>query len=197
MNATGTITMTMREVDRFKVIQAVTEARLKPGQAAQRLALTVRQVERPGPRDRARRDALRARDVRTEHRDVLREQQFGQGPRGARAPDAAGPPGEGAAPAQHQHGGGRQQARRNGADARNRQQPCCVLVFAKLYRQIPFDIVNLLVEITNAIDGGRRSVTSPSRVRCTAARSCCASVRGSTKRIAGRDAASQIASASM
>ncbi|MEM5436729.1 hypothetical protein [Paraburkholderia diazotrophica] len=29
MNATGTITMTMREVDRFKVIQAVTEARLK------------------------------------------------------------------------------------------------------------------------------------------------------------------------
>jgi len=30
MNATGTITMTMREVDRFKVIQAVTEARLKP-----------------------------------------------------------------------------------------------------------------------------------------------------------------------
>ncbi len=33
MNATGTITMTMREVDRFKVIQAVTEARLKPGHA--------------------------------------------------------------------------------------------------------------------------------------------------------------------
>ncbi|MBB3261668.1 hypothetical protein F4827_006586 [Paraburkholderia bannensis] len=38
MNATGTITMTMREVDRFKVIQAVTEARLKPGQAAERLS---------------------------------------------------------------------------------------------------------------------------------------------------------------
>ncbi|NLP62666.1 hypothetical protein [Paraburkholderia sacchari] len=33
MNATGTITMTMRKVDRIKVIQAVTEARLKPGQA--------------------------------------------------------------------------------------------------------------------------------------------------------------------
>ena len=46
MNATGTITMTMREVDRFKVIQAVSEARLKPGQAAERLGLGVRQVER-------------------------------------------------------------------------------------------------------------------------------------------------------
>lgn len=46
MNATGTITMTMREVDRFKVIQAVTEARLRPGQAAERLGLSVRQVER-------------------------------------------------------------------------------------------------------------------------------------------------------
>jgi transposase len=46
MNATGTITMTMREVDRFKVIQAVTEARLKPGQAAERLGLCVRQVKR-------------------------------------------------------------------------------------------------------------------------------------------------------
>ena len=33
MNATGTIMMTMRELDGFKVIQAVTEARLKPGQA--------------------------------------------------------------------------------------------------------------------------------------------------------------------
>ncbi|MGF6267044.1 hypothetical protein OKW49_008038 [Paraburkholderia youngii] len=42
MNATGTITMTMREIDRLKVIQAVTEARLKPGQAAERLGLSVR-----------------------------------------------------------------------------------------------------------------------------------------------------------
>jgi transposase len=40
------ITMTMREVDRLKVIEAVTEARLKPGQAAERLGLSVRQVER-------------------------------------------------------------------------------------------------------------------------------------------------------
>jgi transposase len=37
----------MREGDRFKVIQAVTEARLRPGQAAERLGLGVRQVERP------------------------------------------------------------------------------------------------------------------------------------------------------
>uniref|UniRef100_UPI001589B5A4 helix-turn-helix domain-containing protein n=1 Tax=Burkholderia ambifaria TaxID=152480 RepID=UPI001589B5A4 len=46
MNATGTITMTMREVDRLKVIEAVAECRLKPGQAAERLDLSVRQVER-------------------------------------------------------------------------------------------------------------------------------------------------------
>jgi len=39
---TGT---TMR-ADRFKVIQAVNEARPKPGQAAERLGLSVRQVER-------------------------------------------------------------------------------------------------------------------------------------------------------
>jgi transposase len=46
MNATGTITMTMREVDRFKVIQAVTEARLMPWRAAERLGISRRQVER-------------------------------------------------------------------------------------------------------------------------------------------------------
>jgi transposase len=38
--------MTMREVDRLKVIEAVAECRLKPGQAADRLSLSVRQVER-------------------------------------------------------------------------------------------------------------------------------------------------------
>lgn len=38
--------MTMREVDRLKVIEAVAECRLKPGQAADRLGLSVRQVER-------------------------------------------------------------------------------------------------------------------------------------------------------
>ncbi|WP_143749150.1 helix-turn-helix domain-containing protein, partial [Caballeronia arvi] len=46
MNTTGTITMSMRELDRFKVIQAVADARLKPGRAAERLGLSVRQVER-------------------------------------------------------------------------------------------------------------------------------------------------------
>jgi transposase len=53
MNATGTITMTMREVDRLKVIEAVTDGRLKPGQAAGRLGLSVRQVERLVRRYRA------------------------------------------------------------------------------------------------------------------------------------------------
>ncbi|MFC0693637.1 hypothetical protein [Paraburkholderia humisilvae] len=37
--------MTMREADRLKVIEAVTDGRLKPGKAAERLGLTVRQVE--------------------------------------------------------------------------------------------------------------------------------------------------------
>ena len=46
MNAIGTITMSMTELDRLKVVQAVCERRLKPGQAADRLALSVRQVER-------------------------------------------------------------------------------------------------------------------------------------------------------
>ncbi|WP_419683765.1 helix-turn-helix domain-containing protein [Burkholderia theae] len=46
MAATERITMTMRELDRFKVIEAVAECRLKPGQAADRLRLSVRQVER-------------------------------------------------------------------------------------------------------------------------------------------------------
>ncbi|MCX5545332.1 ISNCY family transposase [Paraburkholderia sp. CNPSo 3076] len=46
MNATGMITMTMRELDRLKVIQAIVEMGLKPGRGAERLGLTVRQVER-------------------------------------------------------------------------------------------------------------------------------------------------------
>jgi transposase len=53
MKTTGTITMTMREVDRLKVIEAVTEARLKPGKAAERLGLSVRQIERLVRRYRA------------------------------------------------------------------------------------------------------------------------------------------------
>ena len=46
MNATGTITMTMRELDRFKVIQDVADGKLKPWRAAERLELTTRRVRR-------------------------------------------------------------------------------------------------------------------------------------------------------
>jgi transposase len=46
MSTNVMITMTMREVDRLKVIQAIVEMGLKPGHAAERLGLTVRQVER-------------------------------------------------------------------------------------------------------------------------------------------------------
>jgi hypothetical protein len=46
MHRDALVTLHMRELDRLKVIQAVSEARLKPGQAAERLGLCVRQVER-------------------------------------------------------------------------------------------------------------------------------------------------------
>lgn len=46
MVATGRITMTMRELDRFKVIQDVADGKLKPWRAAERLALTTRQIRR-------------------------------------------------------------------------------------------------------------------------------------------------------
>ncbi len=46
MAATERITMTMRELDRFKVIQDVADGTLKPWRAAERLGLTVRQIER-------------------------------------------------------------------------------------------------------------------------------------------------------
>lgn len=42
----GEITMTMRELDRLKIFQALTDGNLKPGQAAQRPGLTTRQVLR-------------------------------------------------------------------------------------------------------------------------------------------------------
>lgn len=42
----GVITMSMREVDRLKVIQAVADGNLRPRHAAERLGLTTRQVER-------------------------------------------------------------------------------------------------------------------------------------------------------
>src|ERR1700712_4835416 len=46
MAATDRITMTMRELDRFKVIQCVVGGQLKPWRAAERLSLTTRQVSR-------------------------------------------------------------------------------------------------------------------------------------------------------
>jgi transposase len=46
MSAYERITMSLREVDRLKVIQAVTEGFLTPTRAAQRLQLSTRQVHR-------------------------------------------------------------------------------------------------------------------------------------------------------
>lgn len=46
MAGTGTITMSASEIDRLKVVQAVVDGNLKPMQAAQRLGLTTRQVQR-------------------------------------------------------------------------------------------------------------------------------------------------------
>jgi transposase len=46
MAVTERITMTMRELDRFKVIQDVADGKLKPWRAAERLELTTRQVRR-------------------------------------------------------------------------------------------------------------------------------------------------------
>jgi hypothetical protein len=46
MQSTELVTLNMRELDRLKVIQAVVDRMLKPGLAAERLHLTVRQVER-------------------------------------------------------------------------------------------------------------------------------------------------------
>src|SRR5258708_33875385 len=53
MAATERITMTMRELDRFKVIQDVADGRLKPWRAAERLRLTTRQIRRLVARLRA------------------------------------------------------------------------------------------------------------------------------------------------
>ena len=46
MAGTGTITMSAGEIDRLKVIQAIVDGNLKPMQAALRLGLTTRQVQR-------------------------------------------------------------------------------------------------------------------------------------------------------
>ncbi|MCD6026131.1 MAG: integrase catalytic subunit [Solimicrobium sp.] len=46
MNRIGAITMTMRELDRLKIIQSLADGNLKPGLAAKRLGLTTRQLLR-------------------------------------------------------------------------------------------------------------------------------------------------------
>jgi len=46
MAVEGTITMSAKERDRLRVIEAVRERRLRQGEAAARLGLSVRQVKR-------------------------------------------------------------------------------------------------------------------------------------------------------
>jgi transposase len=46
MHPATLVTLNMRELDRLKVVQAVVDMGLKPGRAAERLGLTVRQIER-------------------------------------------------------------------------------------------------------------------------------------------------------
>ncbi|WP_158903452.1 ISNCY family transposase [Burkholderia sp. L27(2015)] len=46
MHRAALVTLNMRELDRLKMIQAVVDMGLKPGRAAERLGLTVRQIER-------------------------------------------------------------------------------------------------------------------------------------------------------
>lgn len=46
MSVTGMITMSMREIDRLKIIQAIVDGNLKPIRAAERLQMTTRQVRR-------------------------------------------------------------------------------------------------------------------------------------------------------
>jgi transposase len=53
MRPAALVTLNMRELDRLKVIQAVVDMGLKPGRAAERLGLTVRQVQRLVDRYRA------------------------------------------------------------------------------------------------------------------------------------------------
>jgi hypothetical protein len=45
MNERGFVTVSMRELDRLKVIQAIVNRMLKPGLAAERLYLTIRRLQ--------------------------------------------------------------------------------------------------------------------------------------------------------
>lgn len=76
MTTSGTITMTMTELDRLKVVQAVCERRLKPGQAADRLALSVRTSSSPGGSQKCSSSASReithsANPVRSDVRQAI------------------------------------------------------------------------------------------------------------------------------
>ncbi|OXI90559.1 hypothetical protein CFB40_09455 [Burkholderia sp. AU31652] len=64
MQPAGLVTLTMRELDRLKVIQAVVDTGLKPGRAAERQALTTRRIRRfvGRPREHGKPDAI---DVET------------------------------------------------------------------------------------------------------------------------------------
>uniref|UniRef100_UPI0009ECAA62 helix-turn-helix domain-containing protein n=1 Tax=Caballeronia cordobensis TaxID=1353886 RepID=UPI0009ECAA62 len=53
MSEIETIIVSMREVDRLKVIEAVVDGRLMPWRAAERLGMSRRQVERLANRYRA------------------------------------------------------------------------------------------------------------------------------------------------
>jgi hypothetical protein len=109
MQPTELVTLNMRELDRLKVIQAVVDRMLKPGRAAERLQLTTRQIERVVLRYRQSGAAGIVSQARGRpgnrklDEGVACEQQLGQGPRGTREPDAAGPVGEGTEAARHRH----------------------------------------------------------------------------------------------
>ncbi|HHQ2631710.1 TPA: helix-turn-helix domain-containing protein [Pseudomonas aeruginosa] len=72
--ACGWITMSMRELDRIKVIEAIIEGRLKPAAAALRLRLTTRQVHRLVQRYREH----GAAGLTSRHRGKASNRQFGR-----------------------------------------------------------------------------------------------------------------------
>jgi transposase len=93
MDRTGAITMTMRELDRLKIIQAVVDGNLKPGRAAERLGLTDRQIRRlvnrvreQGPAGMVSRRCARPSNNRTpaeltkQALDIIRERYADFGP---------------------------------------------------------------------------------------------------------------------
>ncbi|VWC64535.1 integrase [Burkholderia aenigmatica] len=81
MTATERITMTMRELDRFKVIQDVADGKLKPWRAAERLELTTRQIRRLVARLREHGPAR----LVLEHRSKPGNRRLAPGPTAARA----------------------------------------------------------------------------------------------------------------